>query len=321
MKAKEKIKEQQTQQFLFPGSPYEPMRYGAADNAIAHIPKKIKRYGDADVNNNRTYKTPKLTITIEGRNKDIPDSALRTLDFILLKHTKQNANGNSTVVEFSFDEYASYRGVKSNQARMRLRKQLQNDIDILYQISIRWHDPDKKDSIETRLISAKAIFESKQRIRVRLVEEYAKYGGRRYLMAFDPRLGKLDERNPHIYQIGRKLIEHCMIKKNQERGIHNRIGVTSLLKAVPDIPTFEEVRDTNRAYRRRILDPLENCLEALGEAGILHEWTWWKANNTPLTDEELAIANYDTLITCMVHYELIKPNEEDNEKQQEIAAA
>lgn len=314
MSTKKSVRDYPSKQYFLPELPFRPMRHGAANNALAHVPAKKSRYQVDKIAKTLTYANGKLTVKIDGIDKPIPDSALRLLDFITLEHTRKNSNGNSTAVEFSFDDYANYRGVTDKQARMRLRQQMQDDIDKLYRLSFEWNDPDNHDSIKTRLIYHTEVFKSKQRVKVSLIPEFARYTNGRYLMPFDTRLGKLDGRNPNAYKIGRKLIEHYRNLSNHADGTHkkadtyDRLSVQSLLDAAPDIPTFEEVRDKySRHYRQKIITPLEKCMDELVEAGIVKEWTWWKAANMPLTDEELEQADWETLQNCMVHFRLYEP--------------
>lgn len=282
---------------------YAAMRHNAANNAIAHMPAKKERYEEDKFANTLTYEKGYLTATIQGIDQGMPDSALRLLDFLYQELTK---NGGNPVVEFLFDEYASHREVTDKKARLRLRQQIEADLEILYKLSFEWRD--KRDYIKTRLIYRLEASESKGRVKVNLVPEFAKYTLSRYFWAIDTRLAKLDGRNPNAYKIGRKLWEHCHNPKNRERGIHDRLSVKSLLGSAPDIPTFEEVRDKyGRHYRQKIIAPLETCLECLVDAGIVKEWTWWKAGNEPLTDEELERDDWATLQDCMVHFVLDEP--------------
>lgn len=285
----------------FPGEPYKPLPYGAANHAFAHVPAKKNRYEEDKLANTLTWTNGYLTVRIDKCGKPLSDEAQRLLDFIGFNLADDD---HSTMVRIPFTKYAEFRGDQGRIESQRLRKKVKEALEILLNTHMTWVNANNKDVLRANILGSYVeLDESKKYLQVNFTHEYAYYVRKAYLMPLDTRLGRLDARNPNLYKIGRKLNEHYWMPKNRERGTHDRISIKSLLQAAPDIPTFEEVRDKyNRDYRQRIIIPLEKCLKALVDAGILNERTWWKKNNKPLTDEELAAADYDTLITCKIHF-------------------
>lgn len=299
-------KQSETYQFFLLDLPFKPIRYGAANNALAHVPAKKSRYEVDLLANTLTWTNGRLTVRIEKCGKPLSDEAQRTLDFLGLVWTRQD---NGTMARALFADYAEFRGATDKTARQRLRKKVAEALEILLNTHMTWVNEKKRDILRANILGSYVeLDESKKYIQVNFTPEYAYYVKNAYVGPLDTRLLKLDSRNPNLYKIGRKLNEHYFMPANREHGTYDRLSVQSLLNAAPDIPTFEEVRDKyNHRFRELIITPLEKCLEALVDAGVISEWTWWKADNTPLTDAELARADYDTLIACKVHFKYTTP--------------
>lgn len=299
-------------EYLFPGEPFKPLRCGVANHALAHVPQNIKHYQQDKLANILTYTHGKLTIKIDGSDKPVPDSAWRMLDFFMLEFTRQNTNKNSTSVKIQFDDFAEYRNAKDQKARLRLRQQMKNNLEILYKVSVDWNEPVKKYCLKSRLIYSAAYMESKQTLKVNFVPEFAQYITKGYLMPFDSRLGALDSRNPNIHKIGRKLIHHYMMLSNRERGMHNRLSLKKILEAAPDIPTSEEVCNKyDRNYKNKIIIPVKNCLDGLVDAGILEKWDYRINANQELTGNEFLTMEWNIIKNCMILYELNLPQPQE----------
>ena len=81
-------------------------------------------------------------------------------------------------------------------------------------------------------------------------------------------------------------------KKNEDI-----MAVKTLLAAAPNLPSYEEVMNTDRALNRRIIEPFERDMDALEDTLT---WTYCHSNNSPLTDEELASFSYDTFLSLLI---------------------
>lgn len=104
-------------------------------------------------------------------------------------------------------------------------------------------------------------------------------------MATNPALLGTDEvRNPHAFTIGWKLTTHSY--QNIGKANETTLSVSKLLEYVEDIPTYDEVKKTDRAYTRRIIEPLERDLNHLVEIGFLEYWDYCHKKGEPLTDRE-----------------------------------
>ena len=124
-------------------------------------------------------------------------------------------------------------------------------------------------------------------------------------MAVNPiLLGTDDVKSPHAFTIGWKLSTHSyqnIGKKNE-----TTLSVEKLLEFVEGIPSFETVRDSNRAYTQRIIEPMEKSLNHLVEIGFIEYWDYCHENGEPLTDEEQNQRFTDTGEECVLPYDVAK---------------
>ena len=78
--------------------------------------------------------------------------------------------------------------------------------------------------------------------------------------------------------------------RNQNKKEKYRIfTIENLLENCPYIPTYEDVKKTDRAYSRRIIEPFEKTMEALEE---ILTWEYCGSLGTPLKDDEMTKQKY-----------------------------
>ena len=139
-----------------------------------------------------------------------------------------------------------------------------------------------------------------------------------YVMFYHPNLYQINSNiNRHSYYLGRKMCEHYngivrdydaeenidgehVITKNA-----NRLSVKNLIKVCPDLPGYDEVMESDRAVRRRIMDPFEKDMYALVEKyGILKTWRYCNKKGEPLSDDQWKYFNYQEWIELYVEFEI-----------------
>lgn len=237
-------------------------------------------------------------------------STLKLLDIFVGALTKQNQHRGKQKpkrhVLISSERCMKLCGIpmtKSSKDKARCR--LNEDTETLLRISIEFTEYSKG---EIRAFKEMNIFATREmrhgNILMSFTPEAAQYLINSHLMLFPLNLFKLDERNPHAYYAGRKLILHNSILKNQERGTSNIISVDSFLKSMPHIPPHEEVMRTDREVERRIIKPFEKALDTLSGI-ILQGWVYCKGKGIPLTEEEVKNLNHSVFIGCYVQFELL----------------
>lgn len=189
------------------------------------------------------------------------------------------------------------------------RKAVHKDLDILRNITLTWTEEIKGKStkfIDILLLSGKGIPHGQ--ITIIFNEDMARYlAAAGFISYFPAALYRIRADQPNAYYIGLKLTEHYYIDTNQLRGTHDRLSITKVLEAT-DLPTYQEVMDTDRHWERRIKEPLEHSLDILKHAGHLESWEYTHAKGIPLTDEEAGnITSYAAFSKLYVHYKLKNP--------------
>lgn len=156
-------------------------------------------------------------------------------------------------------------------------------------------------------------------------------------MALDPALLRTDEKNnPYAMPIGYKLLSHSY--QNIGKPNECTLSVEKVLEFVEGIPTYEEVKATDRHYDRRIIAPMERDLNHLVEIGVLEWWDYCHAKGEPLTDAEQdertnaetigAPTPYDIAINANIQWQLANTYDEQRaetvksrERRAELAEA
>lgn len=93
-----------------------------------------------------------------------------------------------------------------------------------------------------------------------------------------------DWRHPHAFAIGYRLTVNAYMNRNKPN--RWRLSVAKLLDYVKSIPSYEDVAAGDRAFTRRMIEPLEHDLDYLYELGVLDFWDYCHTNGESLTDEE-----------------------------------
>lgn len=149
-------------------------------------------------------------------------------------------------------------------------------------------------------------------------------------------LGTDDVKNPHAVALGWKLSTHSY--QNAGKPNENTLSVARLLDFADGIPSYEAVKETDRAYTRRIIEPLERDLDHLAAIGFLDHWDYCHEKGEPLTDEEQAqrldadgeecALPYETAINANIQWKLteaypeqMEQTEKAREKKREAAEA
>ena len=98
--------------------------------------------------------------------------------------------------------------------------------------------------------------------------------------------------------------------KNQKGPVKGKIfKVETAITWTAHLATIEDVKNSDRRYTQRILEPLEKILD--DKHGLIEKWEWCKAVGEKLTDEERAnIGSYDILKNLYVKVITLKKEEE-----------
>lgn len=296
---------------------FKPMLQGTGTNRLTQVSTR-SAHPDVDaVTGEATITEGPLTVFIAGYNAltgGLRVSTHKLLDAFTLVLTSQNhyrGDTLNTLVSIPLDDYMHQCGVPLTKAsKDKMRRKVKEDLEALYNTSIEWTEPagneGTKDYAKMRVISMHGIRSGN--IIVRFSEDIARYLTHAYVMQYPMELFRLDERNPSSYYVGKKLLLHNSIDNNKRRKTANLLSVKALLESAPDIPSFEEVMRGDRHLERRIIQPLENALNAL--AGTI-SWEYANAKGVPLSSRQLDNFGYDTFIRCYVRFTVLREEELD----------
>ena len=277
-------------------STFSTIRQGTATNALTKIKPSTKRNTIIDtITGTATITQGNLSITIPDftKLKGFRTSTYQLLDALTVALTETGAK--SPAVALSLEEYMKKRGLKDKK---EARKQVTDDLETLFNAKISFKEKRKKgqeqDFHDIRIIDSKGI--RKGIITVTFGTAFYNILLGYPIMPYPAQLWALNSKlNPNSFYLLRKIAEH----KNMNVGKKNEdiIAVKTLLAAAPNLPSYEEVMNTDRAISRRIIEPFERDMDALEDTLT---WTYCHSNNTPLTDEELSSMSYDTFISLLI---------------------
>lgn len=212
-----------------------------------------------------------------------------------------------TRVSISLDEYLGICGkTQTKAAKDELRKMLSRELDLLYRISIEWHElqEDKtQHSLKIRLCDQAGIINGY--IVVNFTNQMAKYLVNAQVMQYPTALLALDGRQRSAYYAGKKLAFQFGLRTNQGKGNHNLISVEKLLEVIPTIPSIDATNKADHGHwKRRIRQPLEKALDVLKENGILESWEYCLSKKKKIPDINSYFVSYEEFAKLYIHFEL-----------------
>ena len=305
---------------------YSNILQGKATNALAHSSKR--GFSVNPITGIGTMTAEGVEIFIKNYNSivlNVPTH--KVLDALTLKLTSNFPHGKEATaesidahraVEISVDEYMELCQLKD---RKEARKQLREAAQALFDVALEWDElryyvPEgkKKRVKETyhwkaRIVEATGADADQDpvkqgKVAIKFTYDIAKYLSQAYIMPYPDKLLSINAKyNPHSYYIGRKLAEHHNMNIGKENA--NRISVKSLLEALPDLPSYDEIMTDARQITKRIIQPFERDLIALKETyGILASWTYCNSKGEPLTEEQVESYSYDVWVQWLIEFEL-----------------
>ena len=291
------------------GQDLVPMYNGPATDQFSRICTAANPPVINAITKTATIEEGLLTVFIEGYGslKGIRTSTLKLLDVCTLFFTRQNQyktepNIENLTVRIPLSTYMEICGVKdSKPSRDKMRIRIKQDLDTLMNTKLKWSEPDKKSKdhlcmnicYKAGIMSCYIIFS--------FSPDLARYLCNAYVMQYPPALLKVDERNPNVYSLGRKLMLHWGMKRNQTRKTSNIISVKSLLKACPTIPSYDIVMQKEGQVKQRIIRPLELALNSLTNI----KWEYVYAKDKPVPEDVTKKMDYSVFENLYVQFDVI----------------
>lgn len=231
-----------------------------------------------------------------------------------LKKGEEPGPGNYTV-SFTIQEYLETVGKSTDKNSVDvMRRKLKQQLDALHRSVFKFSD--NKNYLQLSIIEGFAI--TNNVVSVALTRTLTSYLQRNKILTQLPQSYLTWEDRDNVErQIHYKLNRHYFIDRNIKRGTNNIISVKSLLEGVTDIPSYEEVKETDRAYTRRITDRLEEGLDKIAKRGII-TWEYCNPGKAPLTITQLQNMDFNTISNLYIHFEILNaPDQSERIKAKE----
>jgi hypothetical protein len=277
-------------------------------NNLNKIKARLTDNAQLDIYGNGIITEKDFTLYIENLKEliKIDSTAKILLDILIIKNTEQG--NNDLLVKLSLNEYMEYRGLNDIK---NAREQVNRDLRALNSIKFSFKGTGKKkgDYITIGLGANKYGIKDGI-ISFEFRPEFYNHIKNAYLMAlpkealtFNPKL------NPHSYYILRYLSEMKRINITKKADII--VSIKSLLKACPELPTYDEVMATDKHLSKRIMNPIERDLDALKQIN------WEYINEQPNTYEEFINSKFKAIFIEYPDQEkLLKSREKYVKKRQ-----
>lgn len=277
---------------------------GTPTNALSKVGRLDKKKPEVNLNDRAVISEDRLTLFIDRYSEltsTLKSSTVKLLQAGVLQLTYNNSYRQTTpetvrsVAEFTLDEYMALRGLKD---RKEARKQIQSDLEVLFNLSIGWMENTGagEKAFDMMRVCYRTSLSRGGTITMAFSPELANYLVNAYEMKLPELYWRLsDKRNPNSSPLLWKI--SLLKKQNRGHASEDVISIRTLLENAPDIPSFDEVQASDRAFTRRIIDPLERDLNAL--SSVL-SWEYCNAKRTPLTKKQLERFSYAMFIECYI---------------------
>ena len=290
---------------------YRQIRQNSVTNQFNKLSRLSPERGlKVDYEGKAFYTKGNLTVGILDYRKLFNDSTgsfniatKRLMDMVTLEYT---SNGNNPLIRIPLDTYMEKCGLHDKK---KARKQVNDALELLYATSISYDDSAKKNKsknyMDMRILEKKGI--KNGIIYVCFTQTFsAMLSNDCSIMPYPLTLLKLSggKSYPHAYSIGRKMAEHKYM--NAGKANERIIAIKTLVDACDDLPTEEEVRNSNnRSLAERIARPFLDSLEevcrkiGIGEEGYFLTYE----GGEKIPDNELYNLSYDVFINAYVHFD------------------
>ena len=279
------------------------------------------------------YTTGSAYIDFEGVRVNIDDYFLPKLNLKLTPLTSKllqlmlvdatpllNRNVTEIALRLNLAEVASDlgRNIEDKKAKYRFKKEFFNALEVLSRINLRVEEELNGKPInigKAHLLSSFMPSKTeKDTTEVILGLEFLKYLSNGYLKSFDMNILKISDASSHQFHTAYNnyvtMDNNLIATKNQKGPVKAKIfKVETAITWTAHLATIEDVKNGDRRYTQRIIEPLEKILD--DEHGLIEKWEWCKAVGEKLTEEERAnIGSYDVIKDLYVKVITLKKEED-----------
>lgn len=205
------------------------------------------------------------------------------------------------------------RNVENRNTKSKFKREFLNALEILSRINLQIEETLGGKPITVGKAHLLSSFmpsaTDKDTTQVILGLKFLEYLSKTHLKAFNTNILKIVEASS--YQFHTAYNNYVTIAKNhvpnegQVTPVKARIFSIETAIKWATLPTIEDVKNSDRRYTQRIIEPLEKILD--DEYGMIEKWEWCKAKSEKLTDKEKAnLGSYDVIQDLYVKVIAIK---------------
>lgn len=207
----------------------------------------------------------------------------RLADALMIKFTESGSREHT--VSLSLDEYMKLCELKNS---VEMRRQVNSDLKTLLNMRISFQKSSNREQSMKNIRLCKDVKIKNNIIVFTFSDEFFVIMKTMPVMHYPEKLFKINlKKNPNSYYFLKKIAEHK--KMNYFKKNADTLSVKTLLGCTPELPSYDDVVNTDRAVGRRIIEPFERDMNELSD---LLRWEYCHANGTKLTDDELVNFNY-----------------------------
>lgn len=245
---------------------------------------------------------------ISAKTNYFPVSARKLLLFLIWDFTRKNFDSKSLhpKVTLPLEDYYAFRGWEN---RKKARETTMKDLNLIYSLSIRYHNKKDGNTYDCRILDQKQVPRSGDKlIYIQFSDTFArelKKGGT-IAMSTD----FLKSKKADTLSLGLKVVSYTSM--NKEKANRDSIKLANLIKCCPDLPSSTKVLGEKGSINLRIIQPFLASLDEVTEiTGI--QFQFQSEFGRPMGREELA----KHIRACMVK---IKLPESADATAEEVAA-
>lgn len=231
----------------------------------------------------------------------------KLLQLILIDATKllNRDNVEDIMLSLNLSEVAEVvgRDISTKQKKSNFKREMLSTIDTLSRMSLTIMDEVVKGKpIQTGRIPLLYYYpdeNNKETTNVKLISLFLEYLSECNLMTFHKDILQITDSASH--QFHTEWNYRVSLPNNSQPNKSNTlpshiISIETAIKNTKSLPTLEEVKNSDRHYTRRIIEPLEKILDDKNGIILNGKWEWRKAKGELLTEEDRnSLSDYDVI--------------------------
>lgn len=272
-------------------SSYKTLMQNNFTNQISRV--NSKRNTSKRITGQQVINSEGLTVvTKEVIKLGVPEAQM--IDFFNVTFSQLSNHENIRDFTFTLAEYMEVRGLKDAKSA---RNQLKTRMDTLATTTYKYSSTNTKNPYDQSFGAGTLLSYQYKRGKVEVSLSRPFHDVLIYQsmpMPYYMETLKLDpKRDATAYLLARALQYNKRMNPNSPRG--NRIKIPTLLNHLTNLPTCEEVQNSNRNFTNRIIEPITNAMDKLVQIGMLKDACFLDGNNQILNEVDADIDFEDYL--------------------------